>query len=100
MSIVQSNGVAAIDQERVESFCSQCEWLCNAYLGFFLFECVQSDEILFSVSVIKSYVKFVYTSLCVSVLDVYMSVKSQHLRLVDDVSEFHHTVWRSGSLWL
>ena len=25
-----------------------------------------------------------------------MSVKSQHLRLVDDVSEFHHTVWRSG----
>ena len=34
--------------------------------------------------------------MCCSVLDVYMSVKSQHLRLVDDVSEFHHTVWRSG----
>lgn len=26
-----------------------------------------------------------------------MSLKSQHLRLVDDVSEYHHTVWRSGN---
>lgn len=34
--------------------------------------------------------------MCSFVLGAYMSVKSQHLRLVDDVSEFHHTVWRSG----
>lgn len=25
-----------------------------------------------------------------------MPIKAQHLRLVDDTSDFHHTVWRSG----
>ena len=26
----------------------------------------------------------------------YMPLKSQHLRLVEDPTEFHHTIWRSG----
>ena len=70
--------------------------LCNAYLGFFLYhKYTIRYEFQFSVSVRQNFALKLYTQLCDS-LDVCMSLKSQHLRLVDDVSEFHHTVWRSG----